>query len=113
MSASMSRMKSSLITTWVAAAAEPAAQQRADARSCQRGGQDQASEEARTSAGQDVRNAWERLSVDRERPVGMPYDHRNVLEVQGPPDLAGAPPQSRDHLQSLIGPFHVVVSDGP
>ena len=52
----------------------------------------QAREEAHHAAAQDVGRGRERLSVERERSVGMPHDHCNIVEYK----VMLVPPQADD-----------------
>ena len=58
---------------------------------------------------QDVGRGRERLSVERERSIGVPHDHCDVIEYE----VMLVPPQADDFVTDLIGPSHVVVPNGP
>src|SRR5206468_4454074 len=53
------------------------------------------------------------LAVERETPVRMPHNERNVIEDEVPPAFAGAPSQLDNLIADLAGPRHVVIPDGP
>src|SRR5439155_12712351 len=58
---------------------------------------------------QNVGRGRERLSFERERSVGVPHDHRHILENE----VMLVPTQLGDFFSDLIGSPHVVVSDCP
>src|SRR5262249_28460721 len=103
-----------LADSCVATCGGPSApEQRADGRTGHRGRQDQAGEETRSSAGQDVGKAWERLAVERKSAIGTAHAYRNIPKQEVPSGPTGAPPQLDNLIAALVGPRHVVVPDGP
>src|SRR5262249_46129900 len=90
-----------------------APEQGANGGAAQRSCQHQPGEEADTRAGHDVGHARERLAVEGKRAVGVTHDNGNVFEDEVLTDLAGAPPEVDDLVADLVGPCHVVISDGP
>jgi hypothetical protein len=71
------------------------------------------SEEPNRTAAREVPDAGERLSVEREKAVGMAYDHRDLLEDHVIPRLIDIPREIGDDVSNLVGPRRVVEPDRP
>src|SRR5882724_4671360 len=69
----------------------------------------EARDEAHRRTAQNVRGAREPFSVERERSVDVPHDHRHVVEDE----VFLVPPQADDFVAHLIGAPNVVVRDCP
>src|SRR5258708_2128994 len=83
-----------------------ASQHSAHSRPGQRRRQHQTGEEPNHTAGQDVADARETLSVEREGAVGMTHDHCDVLEDDVFPGLTAVPRETADYVANLFGPRH-------
>ena len=106
---STSRTKSSSIPTVAETRRAGAAHHRADCRSGQRHAEHEPGEKTNECAPCDVGNGWECFSVERERSVGVPHDHGDVLENE----VVLVPPKADDLVADGRGLRHVVVADCP